>query len=163
GLFIQDPHWPKNYNDTLYTGDWGRSEVYLHRLAKKGATFALKQEVFLKIPRPTGMDIDGSGRLYVASWMGGEAAVYIGRGVGFGARIAPTRLKPTPFPDLKKATIKQLVAFLTNSNSVTRFHSQREILRRGQKAESTTALVKLASDAKAPLSGRVAAIFALKQ
>jgi putative heme-binding domain-containing protein len=42
-------------------------------------------------------------------------------------------------------------------------HSQREILRRGRNAESTTALVKLASDGAAPLEGRVAAIFALKQ
>ena len=38
-----------------------------------GPTFDLKQEVFLKMPRATGMDMDGSGRLYVASWRGGEA------------------------------------------------------------------------------------------
>src|SRR5262249_158865 len=113
GLFVQDPHWPKKYNDTLYTGDWGRSEVYRHELEKKGATFVLKQEVFLKVPRATGMDIDASGRLYVASWMGGEASVYVGPRVGFVARVAPRKLKPTPFPDLKKATIDQLMGHLT--------------------------------------------------
>jgi putative heme-binding domain-containing protein len=42
-------------------------------------------------------------------------------------------------------------------------HSQREILRRGRKAEATEALAKLASDAGAPLEGRVAAVFTLKQ
>ena len=52
---------------------------------------------------------------------------------------------------------------LSGPNSVARLHSQREILRRGRNAEATEALVKLASDARRPLEGRVAAIFALKQ
>ena len=73
GLFVQDPRWPEKYRNTLFTGDWGRSEVYRHELKPNGPTFDLKQEVFLKMPRATGMDIDGSGRLYVASWRGGEA------------------------------------------------------------------------------------------
>ena len=46
-------------------------------------------EVFLKIPRPTGMDIDADGRLFVASWRGGEASVYVGPQVGFIACITP--------------------------------------------------------------------------
>jgi hypothetical protein len=31
-LFIQDPRWPEKYRNTLFTGDWGRSEVYRHEL-----------------------------------------------------------------------------------------------------------------------------------
>jgi putative membrane-bound dehydrogenase-like protein len=162
-LFLHDPNWPEKYRDTPYTGDWGRSEVYRHPLKKNGATFDLRQEVFLKIPRPTGMDIDGNGRLYVASWMGGEASVYVGPRVGFVARVSPRRLTPKPFPDLKKATLDQLMGHLSAPNNVTRLYAQREVLRRGRKAEATRALVKLAADPEASLGGRVAATFTLKQ
>ncbi|MGH7140422.1 MAG: DUF7133 domain-containing protein, partial [Pirellulales bacterium] len=31
-LFLDDPSWPSQYN-TLFTGDWGRSQVYRHQLA----------------------------------------------------------------------------------------------------------------------------------
>src|SRR5258708_11306586 len=58
GLFVQDPRWPVPYQNTLLTGDWGRSEGYRHNLSPNGPTFDLNQEVFLKLPRATGMDID---------------------------------------------------------------------------------------------------------
>ena len=38
------------------------------------------------------MDIGGDGRLYVASWRGGEASVYVGPQVGFLACVAPPGL-----------------------------------------------------------------------
>ncbi len=162
-LFLEDPLWPEKYRNILYTGDWGRSEVYRHELQPHGPTFDLKQEVFLKIPRPTGMDIDASGRLYVASWMGGEASVYIGPNVGFVVRVTPHGLKPPPFPNLKEADLRALVGLLAAPNPVTRLHSQYEILRRGRNAETTRALEALAADAAAPLEGRAVAIFTLKQ
>jgi putative membrane-bound dehydrogenase-like protein len=162
-LFLQDDRWPEKFRNVLLTGDWGRSEVYRHELHRHGPTFDLKQEVFLKVPRPTGIDMDGSGRLYVASWRGGEASNYVGPNVGFIARITPSGMKPAPFPNLKEATIGELVHQLSGPNTVARFHTQREILRRGRKAETTEALLSLASDPKASLEGRVAAIFALKQ
>src|SRR5262249_43967264 len=96
GLFVQDPSWPETFRNTLFTGDWGRSEVYRHKLTSRGATFALEQELFLKVPRATGMDIDGRGRLYVASWRGGEAAVNVGPNVGFVARVTPKGFRPAP-------------------------------------------------------------------
>ena len=74
----------------LVTGDWGRNEVYRHELRTHGPTFDLKQEVFLRLPRPTGIDMDGSGRLYVASWYGGEASTYVGPNVGFIAALPHT-------------------------------------------------------------------------
>jgi putative membrane-bound dehydrogenase-like protein len=163
GLFVQDPRWPERYRNTLFTGDWGRSEVYRHELKPHGPTFDLQQEVFLKIPRATGMDIDGSGRMYVASWRGGEAAVNVGPNVGFIARVTPKGWKPTPLPDLGKAGTDVLVSHLAAPQAVTRLHAQGEILRRGRNADMTQALVALASKAAAPLEGRVAAIFTLKQ
>src|SRR5262245_42552197 len=163
GLFVQDPRWPEKYRNTLFTGDWGRSEVYRHELKAHGPTFDLKQEVFLKVPRATGMDIDAAGRLYVASWRGGEASRYVGPNVGFLARVSPRGLKPTPPPNLKGADVAQLLRHLAGPNAVLRLHAQGEILRRGRKAETTAALVKLASDAGTPLEGRVAALFTLNQ
>jgi putative membrane-bound dehydrogenase-like protein len=162
-LYLQDERWPTKYCDVLFTGDWGRSEVYRHELRPHGPTFDLKQEVFLKFPRPTGIDMDGSGRLYVASWRGGEASTYVGPNVGFVARVTPKGLKPTPFPQLKEATLAGLIQYLSSPNTVTRFHSQRELLRRGRSPNTSNLLFGLASDGKARIEGRVAAIFALKQ
>jgi putative membrane-bound dehydrogenase-like protein len=162
-LYLQDERWPEKYRNVLLTGDWGRSEVYRHELHPHGPTFDLKQEVFLRFPRPTGIDMDGSGRLYVASWRGGEASTYVGPNVGFVARVTPRGLKAEPFPDLKQADLGRLIGLLCGPNRVARLHAQREILRRGQNPEATAALVKLASDGAAPLEGRVIAVFALKQ
>jgi putative membrane-bound dehydrogenase-like protein len=162
-LYLQDENWPERFRNVLLTGDWGRSEVYRHELKNSGPTFDLKQEVFLRFPRPTGIDMDGSGRLYVASWRGGEASTYVGPNVGFVARITPKGLKPAPAPNLKDVDLAELLRYLSGPNTVRRLHSQREIVARGKSAMATDALVKLASDPKAPLEGRVAAIFALKQ
>ncbi len=162
-LFLQDERWPEKYRNVLVTGDWGRNEVYRHELQTHGATFDLKQEVFLRLPRPTGMDMDGSGRLYVASWLGGEASTYVGPNVGFIARVTPHGLKPTPFPNLKQADLPSLIHLLSSANAVARLHSQREILRRGSSAKATKLLVELASDTGVSLEGRAAAILTLKQ
>ena len=163
GLFVQEPRWPEKYRTALITGDWGRSEVYLDELKPHGATFDLQQEVFMKMPRATGMDIDGSGRLYVASWRSGEAAVYAGPNVGFVARVTPKGFKATPFPNLKKSDIEGLVGYLAAPQSVTRLHAQGELLRRGRNADTTRALIGLTSDPSAALEARVVAIFTLKQ
>ena len=88
-LSLHDERWPEAYRGVLLTGDWGRNEVYRHDLKPAGASFRANQSVFLSIPRPTGMDLGGDGRLYVASWRGGEASVYVGPQVGFVACIAP--------------------------------------------------------------------------
>src|SRR5207244_10495694 len=114
-------------------------------------------------PRPTGIDMARNGRLYVASWRGGEASNYVGPNVGFIARVTPRGLKPAPFPNLGESDLGSLIGLLSGPNSVARLHSQREILRRGRKGKTTEALVKLALDAAARLEGRAAAIFALKQ
>ncbi|HTU88671.1 MAG TPA: CotH kinase family protein [Gemmataceae bacterium] len=162
-LFLEDERWPQRYRNVLFTGDWGRNEVYRNELRSSGPTFDLKQEVFLRLPRPTGMDMDGRGCLYVASWQGGEASTYVGPNVGFIARLTPCGLNPAPFPNLQQAELAELIRLLSRPNSVARLHSQREILRRGRNTEATKSLVKLASDSSEPIEGRAAAIFTLKQ
>jgi putative membrane-bound dehydrogenase-like protein len=161
--FIEDSRWPAPYQGALLTGDWGRNEVYRCELRPHGPTFDLRQDGFLRFPRPTGMDLDANGHLYVASWRGGEASVFVGPNVGFVARVSPRGLKPEPFADPKQADLDTLVRTLAGPNGVARLHSQREILRRGRSPDTTRALVRLASDGAAPLGGRVAALFALKQ
>ena len=131
GLFVQDPRWPEKYRNTLFTGDWGRSEVYRHNLTAARPDIRLNQEVFLKIPRATGMDIDGSGRLYVASWRGGESAVNVGPNVGFVARVTPKGFQPSAVSELKQADTAELIHLLAAPQSVTRLHAQGEILHRG--------------------------------
>jgi putative heme-binding domain-containing protein len=162
-LSLHDERWPEPYRGALLTGDWGRSEVYRHDLKPDGASFRANSSVFLTIPRATGMDIGPDGRLFVASWRGGEAAVYVGPQVGFLACVAPPGWSPSSPVDPKGLAPAELIDGLCGPNAASRFHCQREILRRGPSPETTRALVDLASDPSRPLHGRVAAIFALKQ
>jgi putative membrane-bound dehydrogenase-like protein len=162
-LAVQDERWPEAYRGALLTGDWGRNEVYRHDLKPAGASFRASQNVFLTLPRPTGMDIGADGRLYLASWRGGEASVYIGPQVGFLACVAPPDWSPTPAVEPRRLTLGALIDGLCGANAVSRFHCQREILRRGRSADATRALTELASDASRPVPARLAALFALKQ
>jgi putative membrane-bound dehydrogenase-like protein len=162
-LSIHDERWPQLYRGALLTGDWGRSEVYRHDLRPAGASFRANQSVFLSIPRPTGMDVGGDGRLYVASWRGGEASVYVGPQVGFLACVTPPDWSRTSPTKLSVAGLAELVEGLSDPNAASSFHAQREILRRGRAQETTRLLVSVASDPARPLHGRVAALFALKQ
>jgi putative membrane-bound dehydrogenase-like protein len=162
-LALQDDCWPEAYRGALLTGDWGRSEVYRHVLKPAGASFRADSSVFLSIPRPTGMDIGSDGRLYVASWRGGEAAVYIGPQVGFLACVAPPGWTATGRLDPKRAGLPELIDGLCGPNAALRFDCQREILGRGRAPEISRALKELATDASKPLPARIAALLALKQ
>jgi putative membrane-bound dehydrogenase-like protein len=162
-LSLHDERWPEGFRGSLLTGDWGRSEVYRHDLTPAAASFRANQTVFLTIPRPTGMDIGSDGRLYVASWRGGEAAVYVGPQVGFLASVTPPDWSPSSPANLNAAALAELIDGLFSPNAALSFHSQREILRRGQAPETARLLVSAASNPARPLHGRVAALFALKQ
>ena len=162
-LSLDDERWPQAYRGVLLTGDWGRSEVYRHDLKPAGASFRADTSVFLSIPRATGMDLGGDGRLYAASWRGGEAAVYVGPQVGFLACVAPPGWTPTGRRDPRAAGLPELIDGLSGPNAALRFDFQREILRRGRAPQTSRALTEAASDPSKPLHGRVAAIFALKQ
>jgi len=161
-LFLHDLRWPDGYGKTLYTCDWGRSEIYRHNLPTRGPTFAAHQEVFLKLPRPTDLDVDGSGRMYVASWKNGKFK-YEGPNVGFVARVTPTDFVPRPFPRLGDVTDQQLVGYLASPSAVYRLHSQRELLRRGPDDGRIDRVSALAADGKAAGFARAAAVFTLGQ
>ena len=162
GMFYHDTRWPEPFSHGVYTCDWGRSAVFLHNPAPNGATFDAHQETFLAINRPTDIDVDGSGRMYVSSWQGGGFS-YSHPNVGFVVQLTPKNHKPEPFPDVTQLGDRELHALLTGPSQVQNLHAQLEILRRGRSEHRTKALVKLASDSGIPLAGRVAAIFTLKQ
>ena len=87
------------------------------------------------------MDIGGDGRLYVASWRGGEASVYVGPQVGFLTCLTPPGWSPTPPASLNAATLAELLDGLSSPSAAASFHCQREILRRGPSPEATRLLV----------------------
>ena len=159
-MFLQDTRWPAPFGNAAYTCDWGTSQVFRHNFPANGATFDAHQEQFLKIPRPTDIDVDGSGRMYVSSWKNGGFS-YSNPDVGFVAQIQPADFVPKPFPHLTAATDAELIEYLNAPSAVYRLHSQREILRRPE--FNVTELVRLATDKSATLSGRIAAVFTCKQ
>ena len=162
-LYIQDESWPDNFNESLFTSDWGRSEVFHHPLKSKGPTFELTQKPFAVIPRATGMDIDVAGNLYVASWWNGEASVYVGPEVGFVARIRPKSTNTRKLPSLSDASLSELVELLRSPQAVVRFHVQGELLRRGSESGTTSELSRVVKDPRFPIDGRIVALFAIKQ
>jgi len=162
GLFLDDARWPAQYRHTLFTCDWGRSVVYLHNLKPNGVTFDAHQETFVSIPRPTDVDVDGSGRMYLASWKNGMFN-YDGPNIGFVAQITPKDLKPVPFPNLAEADLSGLVELLNAGDMKHRQHAQLEILRRGKSPDASRVLIAMMNDASRSLAGRVAAMWTLKQ
>lgn len=161
GLWLDEPGIPAKWNAAPLTVDWGREAVYRHALKPKGATFEAGQDVFVKVPRATDVDVDASSRLYVSSWRAGKFS-YAGPDIGFIARLAPKGYVAPAVPDFAKLTVPALVSFFSSPSTVTRLAAQRELLRRPPGA-ATGALETLASSASAPLATRVLALFTLKQ
>ncbi len=168
-LYLQEPGFPAGFGDTLYTCEWGRSIVYRHPLTPNGAGFKAGQEVFVEIPRPTDMDVDGRGRIFISSWKDGNFN-FSGPNVGYVIRVTPPGEERPAFPDLKKDAADKLVARLDSPSTVMREAAQREILERQKKTQdaqrpalaSVRQLQSLAISDK-PLASRIAALFTIDQ
>jgi putative heme-binding domain-containing protein len=156
-IFLDEPNLPKGF----FTVEWGNSQVDHHPLTPVGANFKAGFEKFMTIPRGTDIDADGLGHLFVSSWANGGFS-YSGPNVGFVARVTPKDLKAATFPDLHTASDEQLLGYLASPSGVLRQATQREILRRGEKAELADGLEKLAASNEL-LQGRVIAVFTLQQ
>lgn len=142
-LYLDEPGFPDPFGSGLYTCEWGRSAVYRHPLTASGAGWKAGQTEFVRIPRPTDLDVDGAGRLYLASWKDGGFN-FSDPNVGFVARVTPKGRRLALFPDLKKAGHADLLAHLAAPSAVLRLHSQRELLRRGAGAGTLAGLEQLA-------------------
>lgn len=164
-LYLSEPTLPEPYQDALLTADWGRNVVYHQPLSDKGATFEAGNDTFVTIPRPTDMDVDANGRLYISSWKDGGFK-YQGDNVGFVAMLTPKDFSPTPIPDVTQRRDSELLKQLAGRSAVMRQAAQREIVRRtladDNRADFTTGLRQIAFG-NGSLPARVAAIFTLKE
>lgn len=159
-LFIDEPTWPAKYNRVPLMADWGRNQVYVHRVDADGASYKQTEEEFVKLSQVTDLDIDGSGRMYLAAW---DDAGYSGNPAkGFVVRAVPKNWQYKPFLDARKASIKQLVVLLKSKSAVARLTAQQELLTRPAK-DAAKASWKIAEDAKLPVYVRIAGMYTYAQ
>ncbi|QMU28653.1 DUF7133 domain-containing protein [Adhaeribacter radiodurans] len=159
-LFLDEPTWPEKYNRVPLMADWGRSMLYVHRVTPDGPSFRQKDEEFIKLPQITDVDVDGSGRMYLSAW---DGAGYSGNPAkGYVVRAVPANWTYKPFPDLKKASVKQLVNLLKSESAVARLYAQQELLTRPAKS-TTKAVWKMVADKSLPLYARVAGLYTYTQ
>ena len=156
-MFFDEPGWPDKYNDVPMMCDWGRGQLFIHRVTPDGASFTQNQESFIKCGRITDVDCDASGRLFIGSW--GNSG-FKGGTDGYVARVVPKGWKYKEFPDLRKRSEADLANMLTTPSAKTRLHAQQAILRRGGEGREVLAV---AMNKKLTPRTRVAAIFTLKQ
>jgi putative heme-binding domain-containing protein len=162
-LYLNEPGFPGDYGDSVFTTDWTTGKVHRHPMTPFEATFKVQQETFHELPRAIDMDVDGSSRVYLADWRNGGFKFDAKQQVGMILRVLPPDWKERPFPDLKKLDDASLVKQIGSDSAVLRLEAQREILARGQKRTFAVGLFDLAKDTSAHLYPRVAAIFTFKQ
>lgn len=159
-LFMDEPNWPEKYNKVPMMADWGRSMLYIHRVSADGPTFTQKEEDFIKLPQITDLDVDGSGRMYLAAW---DGAGYSGSpDRGYIVRAVPKNWTYKAFPNVNKASVKTLVELLKSPSAVARLAASQELLNRPTK-QAITATLKIASDKKLSLESRIAGLFTYAQ
>ncbi|AMR31081.1 heme-binding protein [Mucilaginibacter sp. PAMC 26640] len=159
-LFMDEPTWPAKYNHVPMMADWGRNELYIHRLTPDGASFKQQQEEFIQLPQITDLDVDGSGRLYMSAW---DGAGYSGDPAkGYVVRAVPNGWTYKAFPDLKAASVKGLADLLKSESAVTRLYASQELLSRSA-GEAGTAALTVASNTSIPLYARLAGLFTYAQ
>lgn len=162
-LFVDEPTLPGELGHSLYTCDWGRSVIYRHPLTHSGAGFTAEQESFIELPRPTDMEVDGSGNLYISSWRDGGFN-FSNPNVGYVVKVKPPQQMSATgkAPKIRGATSSELVRLMGSPSHTQRLQVQREILRIGDSPELANGLQQLAASS-ASLPARVAAVFTLKQ
>ena len=161
GLWLQDPGFPDQWNNTLYTGDWTVNRIFHHALERKGASWSIKQDVFMTVPRAIDMAMDDQSHLYVASLIGGVFN-YAGDTVGAIVRVSFPGKKAEAALHPATRTDAQLLDAIVSANAVHRLWSQRELVHRGPKAATIARLQQLMLDRKRQADARTSAMFTLK-
>jgi putative heme-binding domain-containing protein len=158
--FMDDSRWPAKYNRVPMMADWGKSQLYIHRVTMDGPSFTQADENFLKLSQITDVDLDGSGTMYLSAW---DGAGYRGNpDKGYVVRVVPNNWSHEAYPDLKSVSVDELAELLKAKNSVTRLDAQQELLTRS-KEEAAAAVLKISQDTSLPLDSRVAGIFTYAQ
>lgn len=158
--FMDDDRWPVTYNHVPMMADWGRSHLYIHRVGMDGPSFTQEEEEFIELSQISDVDLDGSGRMFLAAW---DGAGYKGSpDKGYVVKVVPKDWTYEAFPDLKAASVAQLGELLKAGNSVARFHAQQELLTRPADEAAGVAL-QVAQDQSLPLQVRVAGVYTYAQ
>ena len=159
-LFMNDSRWPEKYNNVPMMSDWGRNELYIHRVTKDGPSFTQKEAQFIQLPQITDVDVDASGTMYLSAW---DGAGYSGNpDKGYVVRVIPKGFSYEPFVDVNEASINELVDLLKEKNAKSRLSAQYELLERSE-SESASKVLALAKEKDQPSEIRAAAIFTYAQ
>ncbi|WP_158856868.1 DUF7133 domain-containing protein [Lunatibacter salilacus] len=159
-LFMDDHRWPEKYNQVPMMADWGRNQLYIHRVKTDGPSYTQEENPFIKLPQITDLDVDASGRMYMAAW---DGAGYSGNpSKGYVVRAVPKDWEYEAFPNLKRASLKDLTQLMASGSATARLYAQQELITRPAKKASDAAW-KMITDAKQPLYARVAALYAFTQ
>lgn len=162
-FYLDEPGWPEEYNDRLYTAEWNLNAVDRHDLSQEGASYSeAGKEAFLRIPSPTAITTDMDSTLYVASWHRGGFN-YSGSDVGFVIGLRPEGHEPAPAVDFDEVGDERLIAELGGDSQTRRLMVQQAILRRGNNPVLVNGLTQLVNDSNAHINVRIAALFTLKQ
>ncbi len=140
-IWLDEPGLPKG----LFTVEWGAGGIFYHDdLVPNGAGWKLanavndatpawkrpatQQKKWIGLTRPTDMDVDASGRIYITSWEGATFN-YNGPYAGYVLRVVKKDAPKVEVPDLGKATPEDLFELLSAKSSVVRQAAQRELVR----------------------------------
>ena len=129
-LWIDEP----GLENGLFTVEWGRGAIMFHPLAEDGASWQAEQREWLKITRPTDMDVDAAGRIFISSW-DGATFTYNGPNAGYVLRVAKKGAPSVIVPDLASANAEQLIAAINSPSGTLRLAAQRQLLRRVRQGE----------------------------
>lgn len=152
-LWVDEP----GLQNGLYTVEWGRNAIMYHPLTPNGASFKVEQKEWLKITRPTDMDVDASGRIYITSW-DGATFTYNGPNAGYIVRVTKKDVPKVEVPDLAKANTDGLLKALGSESDVLRLATQREFLRRRVQPDAFAKINGSVAGGKGSLSSRIAGL-----
>jgi putative heme-binding domain-containing protein len=162
-LALNEPGFPKEYDNAIFTCDWTTGNIYRHPMKPMEATFEVEQEVFHPLTRATDIDVDGSSRLYLADWRNGRFAYDAKQKVGMIHQVLPPNWEKREFPNLKEMDDAAIADQIGSNSAVMRLEAQREMIARGEKKVFADKLFAIAKDDSMGLFQRVAAIFTYKQ
>ena len=164
-LYLDEPGWPNGLSDCIYTADWGRQQIFSHRVEETGATVSVDQKDFLGIERATDLDVDAISNVYAASWKG-ATFTYAGENVGYVVQLRPKGYQPKPLASIDDTAMEPWFEYLLSDSHRRRIEGQRGLLRFAarfpvQVEPLAEKLEGIAADPSVALKSRIAAVFTI--
>ena len=161
--FIQEPRIPAQWNNKVYSCDWGGTGISVHDMKRYEETYIIEQKTFFKPDKAMDISADGDGNIYVMNWKGHNNYAYFAEERGSIFKFTPKSPAGKAFPNLKKQSIDQLINNLNSDSENLRMTSQREIISRKADIKTAKKLTSYVQNPSKSLYGRTSALFALKQ